>query len=376
MSCCAPKTEIQPKQSCCGPASGSSATDSVLDNVKEYYGKTLNTTSDLKTSACTTSCAPDPILRDIISQIPTPVLEKYYGCGSPLPTGGLTGLTVLDLGSGSGRDCYICAKLVGETGKVYGIDMTDEQLSVARDNAEEYCVKKLGYDKSNLEFKKGYIEDIEGTGIVNESVDLVISNCVINLSPDKEKVIQGVFDSLKYGGEFYFSDVYCDRRLPEEVRQNKVLWGECISGALYVEDFKRICTKVGFVDVRQLAISPVEVEDPELKKVVGNARFFSVTYRCFKLKDLETLCEDYGQVAKYKGTIEGNEHSYTLDEEHVFETNKPMLVCGNTASMVGDSWLAKHFDIMGDRSVHYGIFADCYQPNVEEKLSIGGGGCC
>lgn len=363
--------------SCCNNDSEKSQKETI-ESVKEYYGEILKTTKDLKTNACTTAGAPPLIIREAISKVPKEVLEKYYGCGSPLPTG-LTGLSVLDLGSGSGRDCYIAANLVGEKGKVVGIDMTDEQLDVAKKYKEEYCKKTLGYSKSNLSFTKGFIEDIKSAGIVNESVDLVISNCVVNLSPNKEAVIKGVYDALKYGGEFYFSDVYSDRRIPKLVREHKILWGECISGALYIEDFKRICSQVGFKDVRMLSSTPILITDPELKDICGNTKFYSITYRCFKLPNIETLCEDYGQIAVYKGTLPGHLHGYKLDDHHFFQTNKPMLVCGNSAGMVGESWLKPHFNIIGDRSVHYGLFEDCSKPMVgyEDNFQVPpSSGCC
>ena len=116
-----------------------------------------------------------------------------------------------------------------------------------------------------MEFKKGYIECLEELDIPEKSVDIVISNCVVNLSPDKEKVIKGVYNLLKEGGSFYFSDVYCDRRLEENVKKHKILWGECIAGALYEEDFKRICNKVGFIEPREIERSEIKVTDPELK---------------------------------------------------------------------------------------------------------------
>ena len=206
------------------------------------------------------------MIRDIIAKIPSPVVEKYYGCGSPIPTG-IDGLSVLDLGSGSGRDCYIAASLVGPKGSVTGLDMTDEQLDVAKAHVEEFCVDTLKYPKSNLRFEKGkcvcislyllrssiydnihctrltlnmsiyvhctqltplqgYIEYLDKANIEDESMDMVISNCVINLSPDKPKVIQGVYNALRNGGELYFSDVYADRRLSQEAKDNEVLWGE------------------------------------------------------------------------------------------------------------------------------------------------------
>ena len=253
---------------------------------------------------------------------------------------------------------------------------------------------------------------------------------MINLSPAKPQVIQGVYDALKEGGEFYFSDIYCDRRLPEAVQKHEggcvrarcalmeaeqaarvtpwltfhkctcltVLWGECLAGALCKSrcvlrgeqatssahmflhvadtgDFVRICRNVGFTDPRILSIDPVEVNDPELKEVVGNAKFYSITYRLFKLKVLETECEDYGQVATYKGTIPGHAHSYMLDDHHVFETGRPMLVCGNSAAMVGDSWLGKHFEVLGGMSTHFGLF-DCSTPAASSPTNPGGAAAC
>jgi len=156
--------------------------------------------------------------------------------------------------------------------------------------------------------------------------------------------------------------------------------GECLGGALYIEDFRRICQRVGFLDPRQLSIEPIEVNDPELKLLCGSANFYSITYRCFKLSNMETLCEDYGQVAYYKGTLPNNPNSYMLDDHHVFETGKPMLVCGNTASMVSETWMKEHFEVAGNRSVHFGLF-DCAPPIAsssgdEAAASGGGGGCC
>jgi SAM-dependent methyltransferase len=203
--------------------------DNVHDDVREYYSKVLTQTKDLKTSACTSASKPHPIIQEALKHVPAPIKEKFYGCGTPIPLG-IDGLTVLDLGSGSGRDCYIAAKLVGEDGRVIGVDMTDEQLSVAKEHVDEY-MKTLGREESNLEFRKGYIEDLEQTGIEPDSVDIVISNCVVNLSPKKDQVLRGVYRVLKEGGEFYFSDVYADRRIAKHVQEHKVLYGECISGA-------------------------------------------------------------------------------------------------------------------------------------------------
>jgi ubiquinone/menaquinone biosynthesis C-methylase UbiE len=328
--------------------------EQVQESVQQYYGKTLETSKDLKTNACTTSGSPHPIIQDCLRKIPTEILEKFYGCGNPIPLG-IEGLSVLDLGSGSGRDCYIASQMVGPKGKVIGVDMTDEQLVVARKYTDSFC-QKMGFSAPNMDFVQGYIEQLAKAGIAKNSVDLVISNCVINLSPRKDLVLKECFDSLKPGGEMYFSDVYCDRRLPQHIREHEVLWGECLAGALYIEDFKRLCREVGFLDPRALSTSLITVNDPELEKILGKATFYSILYRLFKTEGLETTNEDYGQTAIYKGTIHGNKHGYQLDDKNYFETKKPALISGNTASILEESWLAQHFEVVGDRSRHFGLF--------------------
>lgn len=358
------------------------SSEAVYESVKIYYGKVLSSTKDLKTNACTAASKPHPIIRQIISkQVPEEINNRFYGCGDPIPLG-IEGLTVVDLGSGSGRDCYIATGLVGPNGKVIGVDMTDEQLLIANKFAETYCIQTLKYPTRNLWFKKGYIEFLEKAGIEKESVDLVISNCVVNLSPNKPQVLQSVYNALKFGGEFYFSDVYCSRRLPENVRSDELLFGECIGGALYINDFENLARKVGFTDPRIISKSEIIVSDPQMKLLLGEAKFYSITYRLFKLKNLEPQCEDYGQIAYYKGTIKGMETSFKLDDHHVLEKGRPLLVCGNTASMLQESWLKPHFTIIGDRSVHYGQF-NCSGGNSTTTPSdvlvdscFTGGSCC
>ncbi|GIL82518.1 hypothetical protein Vretifemale_11342 [Volvox reticuliferus] len=348
----------------------------VKETVREYYGETLKSSGDLRTSACTACKAPAPAVRAALGSVPAEVKEKFYGCGNPIPTG-IDGLRVLDLGCGSGRDCYVAAKLVGETGTVTGVDMTPAQLEVARSHCSSYCRDTLGYSRPNMNFIQGEIEYLDRAGIADESVDLIISNCVINLSPDKARVLSEAYRVLAPGGEMHFSDVYCDRRLPTSVRTHPVLLGECLAGALYVNDFIRLCRKVGFTDPRQLECEEIMVHDLELKDLIGEARFYSITYRLFKVPgQIEDLCEDYGQVALYKGTVPGCPHAYDLDDHHRFVTNKPMLVCGNTASMVGETWLKPHFTVIGDRAVHFGQF-DCGGPKASgtPTASAGTGGC-
>ncbi|KAG2375320.1 hypothetical protein C9374_009943 [Naegleria lovaniensis] len=377
MSCCGGKNS----QSTLTPKNQSGlqyqSSNAVYQSVQEYYGKVLNTSKDLKTSACTSSSSPHPIMKALLSKIPDEVLSKYYGCGSPLPLGGIQGRTVLDLGSGSGRDVYLASMLVGKSGKCIGVDMTEEQLEVARRNVDK--LKEVFGDVATMEFKKGFIENLKEAGIEENSIDIIISNCVVNLSPDKTAVLSGVYNSLKFGGEFIFSDVYCDRRLSSDVRSDELLFGECIAGALYINDFIALCKKIGFSDPREVTRSEIKIHDFKLKELLGNAKFYSITYRLFKLDDLEPQCEDYGQVAIYRGGPNGMDeaykHAYVLDGKHVFERNRPVLVCGNTASMLSKpSWLAPYFEIIGDRSVHYGMF-DCSKGSSSQSSTCSDTDC-
>ncbi|KAJ1940968.1 hypothetical protein EC988_006883, partial [Linderina pennispora] len=246
--------------------------DSVHTSVKEYYGKTLETSSDLKTNACSLASAPHPLVLDTLRKIPQDVLGKFYGCGNPIPLG-IAGKSLLDLGSGSGRDCYVAASLVGPEGSVTGVDMTDEQLSVARENVEKYS-EVLGY-MPKLKFLTGYIEKLREAGVPENSIDICISNCVINLSPDKPRVLQGVYDSLRDGGELYFSDLYADCEIPIAVRTDDSLLGEGLAGALYVKEFEKIVCDIGFARPRILAVSHLQIYDSELLAKTKGINYYS-----------------------------------------------------------------------------------------------------
>jgi ubiquinone/menaquinone biosynthesis C-methylase UbiE len=337
-----------------------------LATVRRYYGEVLRSSRDLKTSACCPATALPAALRALLEDVHPEVRERFYGCGSPLPAA-LEGCTVLDLGCGSGRDCYVLSRLVGEHGRVIGIDMTPEQLAVARRHLDWHA-QRYGYARSNVDFREGYIENLEG--IADASVDVVVSNCVLNLSPEKPRVFAEIFRVLKPGGELHFSDVFADRRVPAELRSDPVLLGECLSGALYLEDFRRLMAAVGCADARSVERAAVTIDDDAIARKIGMVRFESITFRAFKLA-LEDRCEDYGQVAVYDGGIDGHPHAFVLDDHHRFEAGKPMLVCGNTADMVGATRYARHFRVTGDKRVHYGLF-DC----APAAAAAAGGACC
>jgi len=339
-------------------------TNKTIEQVKDYYGKVLNSSDDLQTNACCSTETMPTQHKDILKNIAPEVLDKFYGCGAPIPPV-LEGLTVLDLGCGSGRDVYLMSALVGEKGHVIGVDMTDEQLAVANKYKDQQA-KAFGHAKSNVSFVKGYIEDLKTAGINDNSVDLIISNCVINLSPDKESVFKEIVRVLKPGGELFISDVFADRRFPQHLKNDSVLHGECISGALYIEDFRRLLQKLDIEEYRVYSKRDLEITNPEIKARVGAIKTWSITVRAFKLP-LEDLCENYGQSVTYLGTIENHEASFKLDVDHVFKTGLAEAVCGNTFDMLKDTRLAKHFQLNGDTTTHYGVFQNCVTSTTKQQ---------
>lgn len=353
----------------------STKTISTIDSVKEYYGKVLNGTKDLKTTACCSDELLPASHKEILKEIEAEILDRFYGCGSAVPPA-LEGQVVLDLGCGTGRDVFLASKLAGPEGYVIGVDMTEEQLEVGKRNLAKQ-MDRFGYEKPNVSLRHGYIEDLATAGIEDNSVDVVISNCVLNLSPDKEAVYSEIFRVLKPGGELYFSDVFAGRRIPEHLKEDPVLYGECLSGAMYIEDFRRLLRQLDCLDYRVVSSRKIGINNAEIEEKVGMIDFYSMTIRAFKLDSLEDICEDYGQVAIYQGTLEDHPHTFALDDHHLFEAGKPMLVCGNTASMISETRYGAHFEVIGDRSVHYGPF-DC---GPEGAIDTGNsnqsaGACC
>jgi SAM-dependent methyltransferase len=185
-----------------------------------------------------------------IESLPKKVLELSAGCGNPTGFAELkAGETVLDLGSGGGIDVFLAARKVGENGHVIGVDFSEKSIAAARRNAEEI-------DAKNVEFRLG---DLENLPIEDESIDVVISNCVINLVPDKEKVFKEAYRVLKSGGRMIISDMVTDKKLPQSVRNNPVLWSSCIGGALPEREYLEAIEKVGFQDVK-IAEKGVSIE--------------------------------------------------------------------------------------------------------------------
>ena len=347
------------------------------DVVKNYYGKVLKTNADLKTSACCGTEMLPPRMRPLVENLHPEVTSKYYGCGLIAPAA-VKGRRVLDLGSGSGRDAYVLAQLVGPDGEVVGVDMTQEQLATARSHIG-WHTERFGYGRPNVRFLEGYIESLEQLDLDAASFDVIVSNCVINLAVDKGAVLRGAYGLLRMGGELYFSDVYCDRRLPELVVRDPLLYGECLGGALYWKDFLTMAKRAGFLDPRLVNSRPLDITNEAMMAKLGGAKFYSATYRLFKLAGLESACEDYGQAVIYKGTVPEQPHAFELDGHHLIERGKVFPVCGNTWRMLADTRFAPYFNFIGDFSTHYGIFPGCGTSipfAITADAVKSEGGCC
>jgi arsenite methyltransferase len=178
---------------------------------------------------------------ELLSEIPEDVANFSLGCGDPITLARIQpGETVLDLGSGGGLDCFLAARKVGKAGKVIGVDMTPEMLDRAHSSAE-----RMGY--ANVEFRQGYLEDMP---VDSDSVDVVISNCVINLSPDKPQVFREIYRVLKPGGRVAVSDIVTFGELPESLKNDMIAWGACVAGALDVAEYTQGLSAAGFTDIK------------------------------------------------------------------------------------------------------------------------------
>ncbi|MAW79409.1 MAG: methyltransferase type 11 [Parvularcula sp.] len=347
----------------------------IQDSVKQYYGEVLSSSADLQTDACCTVADTPGYLKTLLRNIHPDVRARYYGCGLIAPLA-LDGARILDLGSGSGQDAYVLAQLAGPDGEVVGVDMTPEQLAVARAH-QDWHADRFGY--ANVRFLEGDIERLGELDLKPASFDVIVSNCVINLVEDKEAVFRAAYDLLKPGGEFYFSDVYADRRLADDMRLDPAARGECLGGALYWNDFLNMAKRAGFTDPRLVTDRPLAINNADLRARLEPAKFHSATYRLFRIDGLEPACEDYGQAVIYRGGLAESEKAFTLDNHHVMEKGRTFPVCGNTFRMLKESRFAPWFEFIGNETTHYGIFPGCgavspFGRNPDEVETSGA--CC
>jgi arsenite methyltransferase len=242
-------------------SSSPTSADAVRETVRAKYAEQALRVTNASGSCCAPSCcggsgAIDPITSDLYTQdeaaiIPLQALQASLGCGNPTALAELKpGETVLDLGSGGGIDVLLSARRVGHSGFAYGLDMTDEMLALAEQN-------KAAAGAENVQFLRGQIEAIP---LPDQAVDVIISNCVINLAADKGQVLREAFRVLRPGGRFAVSDVVAQGALPDDLRHNMEAWSGCVAGALEEQEYRRLLTEAGFADID---VEVTRVYDPQ-----------------------------------------------------------------------------------------------------------------
>ncbi|MBI4230217.1 MAG: methyltransferase domain-containing protein [Planctomycetes bacterium] len=286
--------------------------------VRDFYGEAAEKPQE-------TLCCPVRPMAEDLAHIPPEVVERFYGCGSPVADAGIVaGETTLDLGSGAGIDVFIAARRVGPTGRAIGVDMTDRMLAVAHEY-KPVVARNLGYDV--VEFREGFLEQVP---VEDRSVDLVTSNCVVNLSPDKKRVFAEIWRVLKDHGRLVLADIVSEEEVPAHQRRDPRLWGECISGALTEEELLAYLERAGFYGLRIL-------KKTFWKEVEGH-RFFSVTVRGYKFEKT-TGCIFVGQQAIYQGPFKG----ISDEEGHWFPRGTAVEVCTDTAAKLSHAPYAGQF---------------------------------
>jgi arsenite methyltransferase len=359
-------------------------------------------------------CCPVDYNADYLKVIPKEVIERDYGCGDPSKYL-RAGETVLDLGSGTGKICFIAAQVVGAAGKVIGVDMTDEMLEVARRNAP-VVAERIGY--ANVEFRKGRIQDlalsidlldaelkrrpisnaasflaadelaqelrVKQPLIANDSVDVVVSNCVLNLveSGAKRQLFEEIFRVLKIGGRAVISDIVSDEEVPARLQNDPELWSGCISGALTEEGFLAAFTAAGFYGVQILK------RDEQPWQTVEGIEFRSVTIEAFKGK--QGPCVERNQAVIYKGPFK----EVLDDDNHRMERGGRYAVCDKTYNLYRKPPYREFFEFvepLNEVPLNEGKPFDCsrtakrhpketkgqdYSATTEASNCCDGGDCC
>lgn len=256
---------------------------SIRETVREHYAERIKSSASCcgPSDCCSTESRLYPV--DLLATLPTDVSSTSYGCGDPITLAALKpGETVLDLGSGAGLDCLLAAQKVGPEGRVIGVDMTPEMIERAQSNAKRV-------NATNVEFRQGYLENLP---VESNTINVIISNCVINLSPDKVKVFTEAFRVLTPGGKLAVSDIVTDGPLPEPVKQSLSAWAGCVAGAVEAKDYIAMMEAVGFTNI---SVKPVFFD----KETVDDA-----------LKDMKLDVAEYPREAIYKAVYSAKITAY------------------------------------------------------------------
>ena len=292
-------------------------------------------------------------IEEILKGIPEAASEGAVDWGNPFPLALSDCETILVLGCGAGRDVFVAAKLAGPNCRVIGVEFSEDLGTTAHEIEEE-----LG--AHDVEFKQGCHMTLDGLGIKSDSVDLVIANGAVSHAPNTQTQLNTIYRVLKFGGEFYMSDIFVDRRTPEAMKTDEMK-KLGLAGALYIEDYRRFCALAGWPTIRCMCTAIYKREQPA---EVADWTYFVRTMRCYKIPGiLEDLCEQYYQYATYQGGIEGAPDYYDLDDHHRFMKGEPLSVCGNSCAMVENTRVGKYFEITGgergENEKHGGPYPGC-----------------
>ena len=296
------------------------STDDIMQKVSARYAKAATTGEQM-------CCPVSYDMGHLKTFIPEEVLKISYGCGTPAGLKTVrAGETVLDIGSGGGIDCFEAFRLVGPSGRVIGVDMTDTMLEIARKNAVVVS-KNLGYPASNVEFRKG---SADAMPVDDGTIDLIISNCVINLAPDKRKVFREMSRVIKHGGRFTISDIVSDQTVPQYLVHDTQKWGDCLSGALTLTGYMNGLTAAGFLGVHLVNFSPW--------RIIDGIHFFSVTLTGYKLLPTATAAASV-RYARLRGPF-----SCVMDERGTtYQRGLPRPIAADDIALLSQPPFAEHF---------------------------------
>lgn len=298
--------------------------EEIAQKVSDRYARAVATGEQM---CCPTSYD----FTELKTFIPDEVLKISYGCGTPAGLKTVSpGETVLDIGSGGGIDCFQASRLVGPSGQVIGIDMTETMLEIARRNAP-VVASNLGFASTNVDFRKGMADAMP---VDDNTIDLVISNCVINLAPDKRKVFREMFRVTRPGGRFTISDIVSDRTVPQYLVHDAQKWGDCLSGALTLADYLAHMTEAGFLGIHVITSSPW--------KIIDGIHFFSVTLTGYKLQAASSA-----STVRY-ATLRGPFSRVRDEGGTTYQRGIPQLISAETAELLSLAPLAPHFVLSSD----------------------------
>ena len=286
--------------------------------------------------------------REKLYNVSAEVKNLFHELGTPMPPL-LEGCTVLDLGAGTGRDTFIAAQLVGPKGKVIAVEPDAKRLAVA----EKYLdreMEQFGYDEPNVELHAGVPEDL--SFVPDDSIDVVISNVTFNLSPDKDRYVKEVKRVLKPNGEWYFTDVFTDRRIPQDVAKDIEKRALRLAGAMYINDFRRLAQANGFNDPRYPLTFKAPLTEDE-QALFPDVAFATITARLLNSDWTEDVCESFGEKVTYKGNLADYPDAFLFDYNIKFPAGVECEVCNNVGALHLTRY-ADAFEYSGNHDKHIG----------------------